>query len=230
MSLKKMETDSPVFKNIKIIEKETRRCNSIIENLMKFARQDEPDMKPASLNVIIEDAITLVDHQMGVSQVTLEKDLAKDLPVVKADSNQLIQVLMNIFINAQQAMDGEPGNISIRSSSPNAGVVEVRITDTGPGMPEEVRTKIFEPFFTTKEAGKGTGLGLAVTYGIVKDHGGNIRVESREGEGSTFIITLPVTTSAAGKTEEDASQEQTPEPHPVKPAADDDQAAAGPKK
>lgn len=195
LSLKKMEDDPVVYKNLKIIEQETKRCNSIIENLMKFARQDKPELRPLAVNDVIEDSIVLVDHQMGISQITLEKNLAEGLPEIRGDSNQLIQVFMNLMINAQQAMDGQPGTITVTSGSSNAGVVEVRIADTGPGMPEEVSRKIFEPFFTTKAAGKGTGLGLAVTYGIIKDHGGNIRVKSEPGEGATFIITLPVTVS-----------------------------------
>jgi len=204
LSLKKMEDDPAIYKNLKIIEQETRRCNSIIENLMKFARQDKPELKPLAINDVIEDSLVLVDHQMGISQVQLEKNLADDLPSVKGDANQLIQVLMNLMINAQQAMDGKMGTIAITSGSPNAGVVEVRIADTGPGMPEETSKRIFEPFFTTKASGKGTGLGLAVTYGIIKDHGGNIRVESEPGDGATFIITFPVTTL---DTSEDASPE-----------------------
>ncbi len=213
LSLKKMEDNPAIYKNLKIIEQETRRCNSIIENLMKFARQDKLELKPLILNDVIEDSLVLVDHQMGINQVTLEKDLPDGLPYVKGDANQLIQVLMNLMINAQQAMDGEKGTVTVTSGSPNAGVVEIRVADTGPGMPEEVSQKIFEPFFTTKAAGKGTGLGLAVTYGIIKDHGGNIRVESEPGQGATFIITLPVTTSAISEdTSGDISGESPGDP------------------
>lgn len=211
LTLKVAEDDTNVYKNLKIIEKETRRCNSIIENLMKFARQDKPQLEPLNLNNVIEDSLVLVDHQMGINQVQLEKNLAEDLQTVRGDPNQLIQVLMNIMINAQQAMDGKPGIITVTSGSPNAGVVELRIQDNGPGMSEEVRSKIFEPFFTTKAAGKGTGLGLAVTYGIIKDHGGNIRVESELGEGTTFIITLPVTSADLDTKQEGTSIEPTRE-------------------
>lgn len=206
LSLKKTEDNPAIYKNLKIIEQETRRCNSIIENLMKFARQDKPDLKPLVLNDVIEDSLVLVDHQMGINHIQLQKSLADDLPSVRGDANQLIQVLMNILINAQQAMDGEPGNITVTSNSLDSGVVEIRITDTGPGMPEEVRQKIFEPFFTTKEAGKGTGLGMAVTYGIIKDHGGDIRIESELGKGTTFIITLPASTGAAVETESETRE------------------------
>jgi two-component system NtrC family sensor kinase len=192
LSLKKAEDDTPIYKNLKIIERETRRCNAIIENLMKFARKEKLKLKPLALNNVIEDALVLVDHQMGINHIEVIKQLADDLPGVRVDDNQLIQVLMNIMINAQQAMAGSPGTVTVTTSSPNAGTTEIRITDTGPGMTEEVSSKIFEPFFTTKETGKGTGLGLAVTYGIINDHGGMIRVESTPGEGTTFIITLPV--------------------------------------
>jgi two-component system NtrC family sensor kinase len=209
LSLKKTDDDSALFKNLKIIEQETRRCNAIIENLMKFARQDNMELTPLVLNSVIEDSMVLVDHQMGINQITLEKDLADDLPEVMGESNQLIQVLMNLLINAQQAMEGTHGTIRITSKRLNADSVEITVADTGPGMPPETAEKIFEPFFTTKAVGKGTGLGLAVTYGIIKDHGGEIRVESKPGEGATFIITLPVATS-------DASGDVSPEPPDLK--------------
>jgi signal transduction histidine kinase len=108
------------------------------------------------------------------------------------NGNQIQQVLMNLMINAQQAMEGNPGTVRITTSLIDSDRIEVRVGDTGPGMPVEIREKIFEPFFTTKAAGKGTGLGLSVSYGIVKDHMGDIRVESEQGIGTTFIITLPV--------------------------------------
>ena len=211
LSLKKLKDNPSIRKNLTVIEKETRRCNAIIENLMKFARQDAPQLEPLVLNEVVEDSITLVDHQMGLSSIDLEKDLAESLPLVRGDANQLIQVFMNILINAQQAMDGSPGTVTISTASSSEDTVEIRITDTGPGMPDEVRTKIFEPFFTTKIAGKGTGLGLAVTYGIIKDHGGNIRVESEVGEGTTFIITLPVSTGFEEDEEDDLPVEAADE-------------------
>jgi signal transduction histidine kinase len=99
---------------------------------------------------------------------------------------------MNILINSQQAMDGKPGTVRIATALHNAGMVEIRINDTGPGLSKKIQDRIFEPFFTTKPAGKGTGLGLSVTYGIIKDHEGDITVESKPGEGATFIITIPV--------------------------------------
>jgi len=192
LSLKKVEKDTPVFSNLKTIEKETKRCNSIIGNLMKFARQEQTEFSPTQINQVVEDAIGIVAHQLGVNQIRIEKDLAQGLPDVMGNANQLQQVLMNIMINAQQAMDGQPGSVQAATSLSEENTLEIRISDTGPGLPAEIQERIFEPFFTTKPAGKGTGLGLSVTYGIIKDHEGDIRVESTPGEGATFIITLPV--------------------------------------
>jgi signal transduction histidine kinase len=192
LSIKKLEDDSPVLKNLKTIERETKRCNSIIGNLMKFTRQEESELAPTEINDVVEDAIAIVAHQLGVSHVHIEKDLAAGLPLVEGSANQLQQVFMNILINAQQAMDGQPGTVRITTRALDDGQLVIRISDTGPGLPKEIQDRVFEPFFTTKPAGKGTGLGLSVTYGIIRDHGGDINLESAPGEGATFIITLPV--------------------------------------
>jgi signal transduction histidine kinase len=186
------EQGSPLQKDLAIIEKEARRCKAIIENLMKFARQEKVAFQPVVISRVIEDTKTLLDHQLGIHQVRLETEVSPDLPPVTGNSNQLQQVLMNLIINAQQAMDGHRGTIKVSSSPCPPGHIEIRVSDTGPGIPKEIQPKLFEPFFTTKPAGKGTGLGLSVTYGIVRDHKGEIRVESEPGEGAVFIIRLPV--------------------------------------
>lgn len=191
LAMRKLAADHPLRKNLEVIEKETKRCKTIIENLMKFARQEESIQEPIQINRVVEDAITIVDHQLGINEVRLEKELGADLPSIQGNGNQLQQVLMNLLINGQQAMDGKPGTIRIITKRVNSSV-QVRVSDTGPGVPKEIQSKLFEPFFTTKPAGKGTGLGLSVTYGIIKDHRGEIGVESGEGEGATFVITLPV--------------------------------------
>ncbi|UCF31626.1 MAG: HAMP domain-containing protein [bacterium] len=199
LSLKKLEQNNSLYKNLTIIEKETRRCNAIIENLMKFARQDQPQLVSLSINDVLEDSLVLADHQLGIHEIGVEKTLRQDLPEISGDANQLIQVFMNLLINAQQAMDGKPGTVTVATDLVEQDTVEIRIKDTGPGIPPEEREKIFEPFFTTKAAGKGTGLGLAVTFGIIKDHGGDIRVEGEPGQGAIFVITLPATGSAIEK-------------------------------
>ncbi len=111
--------------------------------------------------------------------------------MIRGNANQLQQVLMNLMINAHDALEGRPGTVTVTSARAGAERIEVRVIDTGPGIPKETQARLFEPFFTTKPRGKGTGLGLAVTYGIVQDHRGDIRVESEPGRGTTFVITLP---------------------------------------
>ncbi len=191
LTMRKTEKESPVYKNLEIIEKETKRCKTIIENLMKFARQEKVEFKSTDLNRVVEDTMAIMDHQMSINQVRLEKDLVPNLPPIRGNANQLQQVLMNLMINAQQAMDGKPGQVRVMTRRLDQGRVEVRLSDTGPGIPKEIQAKIFEPFFTTKPAGKGTGLGLSVTYGIIRDHKGEIRVEGEPGEGATFILIFP---------------------------------------
>lgn len=192
LSKRKLDKDDPLYKNVEIIEKETKRCKEIIENLMKFSRREKVEKELTDINKVAQDAIAIVDHQLTINQVKLEQDLEADLCPLMADGNQLQQVLMNFMINAQQAMDGNPGIVRIATRKLSLEHIEVRVSDNGPGMPEDVSAKIFEPFFTTKPAGKGTGLGLSVSYGIIQDHKGEIRVDSAPGKGTTFIVTLPV--------------------------------------
>ncbi len=192
LSKRKVEKDGPIYKNLAIIEKETKRCKDIIENLMKFSRREAGHKRPTDINNVIEDAATIVDHQLGVNQIRLIKELVPDLPKVYADGNQLQQVLINFLINAQQAMEGSSGEVRITSALTDTGLIEVCVRDNGPGIPPEIMEKVFEPFFTTKPVGKGTGLGLSVTFGIIRDHQGALRVESKLGEGAAFIFTLPV--------------------------------------
>ncbi|MBJ6723279.1 ATP-binding protein [Geomesophilobacter sediminis] len=200
LSQRAVEKGTQLEKNLLTIEKETKRCRTIIENLLRFARQEKVEFAELEIGQVVEDALAIVDHQLGINGIRVEKELDRELPPLKGNANQLQQVLMNLMINAQQAMEGSSGTVRL-SAKKLEGAVEVRVCDNGPGIDEAVQSRIFEPFFTTKPAGKGTGLGLSVTYGIVKDHGGEIRLESRKGEGATFIITLPVageTTIAAG--------------------------------
>jgi len=191
MAAEEVQGGSQVHDDLKLIEKETRRCKSIIDNLLKFARQEKTEMTPTSVNEVIEDSIAIVRHQLEINEVRVEEVLLPDLPVIQGNANQLQQVFINLLINAQHAMQGTPGSMRVESRVAENGAVEVWFTDTGPGIPEDVRVRIFEPFFTTKATGDGTGLGLSVSFGIIADHGGEIQVESEMGQGTTFIITLP---------------------------------------
>lgn len=191
LSLKKLDKEDPLYENLSVIEKETKRCRTIIDNLMKFARQEKVAHELTDINTVVEDAYTILHHQLGIHQVQVEKDFSSDLPKILINSNQIQQVLMNFMINAQQAMEGNPGLIRLTTLLNEDGRVEVRVSDNGSGIPKNIQAKIFEPFFTTKQTGEGTGLGLSVSYGIIKDHKGDIKVESEPDEGTTMIISFP---------------------------------------
>ncbi|BCG46764.1 integral membrane sensor signal transduction histidine kinase [Citrifermentans bremense] len=196
LSLRGGGAGHPLEKNLLIIEKETKRCKTIIENLLKFARQEQVEFGEVDIQQVVADALAIVDHQLGINSIKVEQELEPGIPACRGNANQLQQVLMNLMINAQQAMSGKTGTVKLSARKLDQGGVELRVADNGPGISKEIQGKIFDPFFTTKPAGQGTGLGLSVTYGIVKDHGGEIHLESEEGVGTTFIITLPP--SAAG--------------------------------
>ncbi|MBI3995405.1 MAG: HAMP domain-containing protein [Nitrospirae bacterium] len=190
LAMRKVEKEGPTYKHLEIIEKETRRCKTIIENLLKFARQEKAEFSALDLNHVAEDSVAIVDHQLTINKVAIEKRL-ETVPRIMGNANQLQQVIMNLMINAQQAMEPSGGKVSIATRVAD-DQVEIRVSDTGPGISPEIQAKIFEPFFTTKPAGKGTGLGLSVTYGIIRDHNGRIRVESEPGQGATFIMSFPM--------------------------------------
>lgn len=179
------------------MEKELDRTTRIIRNLLDFARQSEPSMAPMDVNNVIEDALQLVDNQINLENVSLEKNLQENLPPVMADYDKIQQVLINIILNAIQAMP-EGGNLTITSSTTGniwiAGsyktAIRIDIQDTGIGIPKENLHKLFTPFFTTKAKGEGSGLGLSVVHGIIGKHKGKIDVTSQPNIGTTFSIYL----------------------------------------
>lgn len=189
--LRKTDETSLLGQNLGAIEKEAKRCKNIIENLLKFARQEEISMDTVDIGQVIEDTLTMMGHQFKLQKIKVDKQLTDNLPQVTGNAVQLQQVLLNILVNAAQAIDNGDGSIHIRTGQPSKSQIEIRIADTGPGLPEEDLAKIFEPFFTTKETGQGTGLGLSVSYGIIKTHKGSIRVKNMQDKGTEFIITLP---------------------------------------
>jgi len=192
LCLLEAEKATTQFQNLALIEKETKRCKIIIENLLKFSRQEKMSFDRVEINRVAEDAMAIVNHQMGINQVKLHHRFAPDLPPIWGNANQIQQVFLNLMINAQQAMESNPGEVTLTTASMDSGNVQIQIIDTGPGISEEYQARIFEPFFTTKTSDKGTGLGLSVSYGIVKEHKGEILVKSKRGEGTTFSIILPV--------------------------------------
>ncbi|HYL99583.1 MAG TPA: ATP-binding protein, partial [Blastocatellia bacterium] len=181
---------------LQIIRSEGDRARKIVRNLLSFARSHHPHRTEVNLNALIQTTIDLRSYEMSVSNVSLRFELS-DIPAVVADAHQLQQVLLNLVMNAEQAIadSGKPGEIVVATEErkiEGQRAVAITITDTGPGIPQANLDRIFDPFFTTKPVGKGTGLGLSVSYGIIKEHQGNIRVENRPEGGARFTIELRV--------------------------------------
>lgn len=189
--LKNTPPGSPEREDLEVIVRETTRCRQIVKELLDFARERKSERKPSDLNRVIRNTISLVENQVSSHNVEIRTELDPELPEILIDANQIQQVFTNLALNAAEAMP-EGGAITIATSSPeNERFVRAEVSDTGTGIPEENLRKIFDPFFTTKEGGAGTGLGLAVTYGIIERHNGTIEVRSEVGKGTTFIIRLP---------------------------------------
>jgi PAS domain S-box-containing protein len=177
----------------RLIHQEAERAARIVKNLLLFAREARPERRPVNLNEVVERTLALRNYELRVENIELSQDLAQDLPMVVADGAQLQQVLLNLLVNAEQAIrqgSGE-GSIRVRTRKTPRGRVSFEILDSGPGIPQEIIPRIFDPFFSTKPSGAGTGLGLSITCGIVKEHGGDITVQSQLGHGAKFIVELP---------------------------------------
>ncbi|MDA2926037.1 PAS domain S-box protein [Acidobacteria bacterium AH-259-G07] len=192
-TLKKM--GSREFKKMKesleMINKHSLRCGEITRKLLTFARGgEETAIKPVKLNSILNDVLSMVEHQLELSEITVGKLFGR-LPLVEVDPSQMNQVFMNLILNAQQAMR-KGGKLTIKTEAIDHNQVQVEVVDTGEGIPEQNLGRVFEPFFTTRQPGEGTGLGLAVTYSIIKAHGGDIKLESKPGRGTKVMIELPV--------------------------------------
>jgi signal transduction histidine kinase len=212
LCLLEAEQETTQFKNLSLIEKETKRCKTIIDNLLKFSRQEKVAFDMIDVNRVALDTIAIISHQLGINKIKLLQELTPELPPVYGNANQIQQVLLNLMINAQQALGGMPGTIKLATSRLDMKTIKIQVTDDGPGIPEDVQSKIFEPFFTTKPVGQGTGLGLSVSYGIVKTHKGNIDIQSEPGKGTMFTILLP--TAEAGQQTVQAADLDTPSPRP----------------
>ena len=194
----KLQTENSEEQLLKM-EKELDRTTRIIRNLLDFSRQSEPNIRPVEINKVLEAALLLVGHQISLDNIKLEKKFDEQLPLVRADFDQIQQVLINIILNATQAMpDG--GRLTIKTSVADGieigetqkKTVRIDIKDTGVGIPKENLSKLFTPFFTTKDKGKGVGLGLPVVHGIIERHKGKIEVDSQPNVGTTFTIYLEV--------------------------------------
>jgi len=192
---KKMPDKSLDAEDMDLVIRETKRCAAIIKRLLDFAREKLPEKTFADLNRIIEETIRIVERPATLRNIEITADLDRTLPPLWIDADQIKQVIMNMLVNAQHAVEEKGGiTISTRRVPEETGepMVEISIADTGCGIPEQSLQRIFDPFFTSKNVGKGTGLGLSVSHGIVTAHGGRIEVESKAAAGSTFRIFLPL--------------------------------------
>ncbi|PYR55981.1 MAG: hypothetical protein DMF91_23025, partial [Acidobacteria bacterium] len=185
-----------VRRGLDTIFSESERAARIVRNLLTFARKRQTTRAMVDINQVVRETLALRAYEQRVSNVAVIDALAAGLPQVFADGHQVQQVLLNLIINAEQAMLQANGRgvLVLRTwHDPDQESVVLEINDDGPGIPDEVQPKIFDPFFTTKEVGKGTGLGLTVAYAIVQEHGGRIRLESRVNSGTSFYVEMPIT-------------------------------------
>lgn len=181
------------------ITRQTFRASEIVNNLLNFSRTSGTEFTDVNVNKIIADTLALLEHQFKTTKIRVQDELAEQLPLITGNAGRLQQVFLNLFLNARDAM---PNGGTLRVTTSNGEGVSVVISDTGTGIAQEHIQRIYDPFFTTKAApregqqNRGTGLGLSVTYGIIQEHAGKIRVESRPGEGTTFYLDFPLTRKA----------------------------------
>jgi two-component system NtrC family sensor kinase len=175
-----------------IIDREVERCSKIVDGVLDFSRPKGQSKQPLSVHALVDETLFLLKHHQRFKRMTVDRELAPELPRIVGNKEQLIQALMALLLNAVDAME-QAGRLTVRAAMGRRGdEVVVEVEDTGVGIPREDQAKIFEPFYTTKQPGRGTGLGLSICYGIVEDHRGRIEVDSIPGRGATFRVYLPV--------------------------------------
>jgi two-component system NtrC family sensor kinase len=203
LALEDCDDDHPLKQSLEVIVKQTLRCRETVKGLLDFARQSSSTPSLTEVNSIVDKTLLLLENQTIFQNIRTVRKFSPNLPDVLIDAGQLQQVVINIVINAADAME-ENGVLTIETcKAPNAAEILLKISDTGKGIPEDILPLIFEPFFTTKKVGKGTGLGLSIVHGIVTRAGGKIEVAS-SAKGATFTIRLPIA-------QEGSKVERTPE-------------------
>ncbi|HLA39410.1 MAG TPA: ATP-binding protein, partial [Candidatus Glassbacteria bacterium] len=190
MLAKQMPSDDKNFKVVEKIIRQTFRASEIVNSLLNFSRTKGTSFAAVEMNKIISETLLLLDHQLKTAQVAVETHLEPGLPFVHGNADKLQQVFLNLFLNAKDAMP-EGGQLRVTSWTEESRV-RIEIRDTGVGISPDHLRRIFDPFFTTKGPGRGTGLGLAVSYGIIHEHSGKITAESRPGLGTRFELEFPV--------------------------------------
>ncbi len=184
--------DLPLAERAQRVQAAAERCGRIVRSFLAMARQHKAEMRPATVQSLVDDALQLLAYPMRTGGVMVEQDIAPELPAVLCDPDQMIQVLSNLLTNARHALEDRPLPRRVRLTAHAAGEwVELEMADNGPGIADDIRSRIFDPFFTTKPVGSGTGIGLAVSRGVVEAHGGSLVLEPSDGEGARFVIRLP---------------------------------------
>jgi two-component system, NtrC family, sensor kinase len=193
--LSQVSTDEKMRPHLELIAKSAHRCHKIVQSLLSFARQHKPERKLVRINAVIDEVVEIMAYDLRTSNIEVVKQYGESLPEIMADPHQLQQVFVNIMSNARQALltFRQDGRLVLATRTVGQ-YLRITFQDNGPGIEAENLRRIFDPFFTTKPVGKGTGLGLSLSYGIISEHGGRISAESQIGQGTTFIIDLPLTT------------------------------------
>jgi signal transduction histidine kinase len=190
--LERFEREHPLREDLEYVVEDTIRCKNIVKNLLAYSRQTNPSKEILQMNTLVENSLSLIRDQELFMNIEVIKEMSADMMLVHADKNQLCQAIINLVINAVDAM-ARKGILTFRTYRDKpSGKVYLEISDTGSGIPDENVSKIFDPFFTTKALGKGTGLGLSTAYGLVKENGGDISVKETSAEGTTFLLELPL--------------------------------------
>jgi signal transduction histidine kinase len=198
MLAKQLQSDPQKSGLLEKITRQTFRASEIVNNLLNFSRTSGSEFTDVDVNKVITDTLALLEHQFKTAKIEVNRELTPAISAIQGNPGRLQQVFLNLFLNAKDAMPGG-GRLNVATS--NGDLVSVRVSDTGSGIAPEHVQRIYDPFFTTKNAPKegqnrGTGLGLSVTYGIIQEHAGQIRVESRPGAGTTFALDFPLSRKA----------------------------------
>ncbi len=193
MLLDRADPDDPGTRLLEKIERQTFRAAKIVNGLLNLARPAQAEKGPVDLNAVVNDVLSLLEHQFKTGRILVRKELSSRPPIVSGIEYKLQQVFLNLFLNARDAMPSG-GWLSIATRLDGTHV-DIDVADTGAGIPTELLSRIYDPFFTTKDLGQGTGLGLSITYGIVQEHGGTINCESAVGQGTRFTLSLPLAAS-----------------------------------
>jgi signal transduction histidine kinase len=196
--LRNEKTETDRYNDLKTIEKHVKNCKSIVEDLLNFARSSKPEIKITRINEVVDDVLNFILHHSKLDGIEIKRSYDEEAPPMLIDEKKIRQVLINLLMNAGHAV-GKKGNIGLSTEYLREdNKVAIKVADTGYGVKKNDLPRIFDPFFTTKPTGEGTGLGLSVSYGIVKSHGGEILVESAPGEGALFTVIIPVISPETG--------------------------------